>query len=49
MGQNRLNTSALMHVNLDVDIDAKHALKIFCKSDRALEFTNISASKLKIM
>ena len=49
MGQNRLNTSALMHVNLDVDIDVKRVLKIFCKSDRALEFTNISASKLRIM
>ena len=40
-GSNRLSALALMH-NLDVDIDAKHVLKIFCKRDRALEFINIS-------
>ena len=45
MGQNRLSASALMHINLDVNNDAKHVLKIFCKRDKALEFTNICASK----
>ena len=37
MGQNRLSTLALMHINLDVDIDAKRVLKVFCKRDRAVE------------
>ena len=27
MGQNRLCTLALMHINLDIDIDAKRVLK----------------------
>ena len=38
MGQNCLSTLALMHINLDIDIDAKRVLKIFCKRDGALEF-----------
>ena len=46
MGQNRLSALALMHINLDVDIDANCVLKIFCKRDRALEFTNICASNI---
>ena len=37
MGQNRLSTLALMHINLDVDIDAKRVLKVFCKRYRAVE------------
>ena len=34
MSQNRLSALALMHINLDIDNDAKRALKIFCKRDR---------------
>ena len=41
-GSNCLSALALMHINLDFDIDAKHVLKIFSKRDRALEFINIS-------
>ena len=44
MGQNRL--SALAHINLNVDIDANCVLKILCKRDRALVFTNIFASTI---
>ena len=43
MGQNCLSALALVHINLDVDNDAKLVPKIFCKRDRALEFTNICA------
>ena len=43
MGQNRLSALALMHINLDVDIDAKRVLKTFCKRDRAIQFTSICA------
>ena len=32
MGQNRLGALSLMHINVDIDIDAKSVLKIFCKS-----------------
>ena len=46
MGKNRLSALALMHIKRDVDIDAKHVLNIFCKRDRALEFTNICASNI---
>ena len=46
MGQNRLSALALMHINLDVAIDANRVLKIFFKRDRALEFTNICASNI---
>ena len=46
MGQNRLSTLALVHINLNVDIDAKRVLKIFCKRDRAVEFTNIYTSNI---
>ena len=46
MGQNRLRALTLMHINLDVDIHAKRVLKIFCKRDRVLEFTNICASNI---
>ena len=35
--QNRLSALSLMHINLDIDIDAKIVLKIFCKRDRVLE------------
>ena len=45
MGQNRLSALALMHINLDVDIDTKRVLKIFCKRDKALHFTNRLHSK----
>ena len=44
MGQNRLSASVLMHINLDVNIDAKRALKILCNRVRTLETTNICAS-----
>ena len=44
--QSRLSALVLMNVNLDVDIDAKRVLKIFCKKDRALEFPNIFASNI---
>ena len=46
MCQNRSSALALMHINLDIDIDANCVLKIFCKRDRALEFTNICASNI---
>ena len=46
MGQNRLSALSLMHINLGVDIYAKRVLKIFRKSDRALEFTNICVSNI---
>ena len=46
MGQNRLSALALVHFNLDVDIDANRVLKVFCKRDRALAFTNICASNI---
>ena len=49
MGQNRLSALALMHINLDIDIDVKRVLKIFCKRDGALEFISICASKYSIM
>ena len=49
MGQNRLSALASMHINLDIDIDAKRVLKIFCKRDRAIEFINICSSKYSIM
>ena len=49
MGQNRLSALALMHINLDIDIDAKRVLKIFCKRDRALEVINMCASKYSIL
>ena len=45
----KLNTclrAPVMHINLDVDNDAKCVLKIFCKRDRALEFTSICASNI---
>ena len=48
MGQNCLIALASMHIILSVDIDAKRVLKIFCKKDRALEFTNICTSKYSI-
>ena len=41
--QNRLSALSPMHINLDIDIDAKRVLKIFCKRDRELDFTNICA------
>ena len=44
IGQNHLSALALMHTNLDVVIDANRVLNIFCKRDRALEFTNICVS-----
>ena len=45
MAQNCLSAlSTLMHINLVVDIDADRVLKMFCKRDRTLEFTNICAS-----
>ena len=44
--QSRLSALVLMNVNLNVDIDAKRVLKIFCKKDRALEFANIFASNI---
>ena len=43
MGQNRLSALVLTNVNLDVDIDVKRVLKIFCKRDSALEFAKIGA------
>lgn len=46
MGQNRLRASALTHINLDIEIDAKRALKILCNSVRTLESTNICASNV---
>ena len=46
MGQNRLSALALVHFNLDVDIDANRVLKVFCKRDRAIAFTNICASNM---
>ena len=46
MGQNRLSALALMYINLDDDIDAKRVIKLFCKGDRALEFTNIFTSNI---
>ena len=46
MGQNRLSALALEHINLDIEINAKRVLKIFCKRDRALEFTNICATNI---
>ena len=46
MGQNRLSALALEHINLDIEIDATRVLKIFCKRDRALEFTNICATNI---
>ena len=49
MGQNRLSTLVLIHINLDIDIDAKRVLKIFCKRDGALEFINICASEYSVM
>ena len=49
MGQNRLSALALMHINLDIDIDAKPVIKIFFEKGRALEFINICASKYSIM
>ena len=49
MGQNRLSALALMHINVDINIDARRVLKIFCKGNRALEFINICASKYSII
>ena len=49
MGQNRLSTLVLMHINLDIDIDVKRVLKIFCNRDGALEFINICASEYSVM
>ena len=46
MGRNRLSASALIDINLDVDIDAKCALKILCNRVRTLEFTNNCASNV---
>ena len=46
MSQNRLSAIALMHINLDIDIDVNRVLKIFCKRDREFEFTNICASNI---
>ena len=46
MGQNHFSALALVHINLDVDIDANRVLKVFCKRDRALAFTNICASNI---
>ena len=46
MDQNRSSSLAFMHINLDVDIDAKRVLKISCKRDRALKFTNICVSNI---
>ena len=49
MGKKRLSALAMMCIKLAVDIDAKGVLKIFCKRDRALEFTNICPSKYSVM
>ena len=46
MGQNRLSALALEHINLDIEINAKRVLKIFCNRDRALEFINICATNI---
>ena len=46
MGQNRLSALALMHINLDVDIDAKRVPIMYCKRDRALEFTKTCGSNI---
>ena len=46
MGENRLSALALMHINLDIDVDAKPVLKRAWKRDRALEFINIWASNI---
>ena len=46
MDQNRSSSLAFMHINLDVDIDVKLDLKISCKRDMALEFTNICVSNI---
>ena len=41
--QNRLSALSLMHINVDIDIDTKSVLKIFCERDRVLEFEKICA------
>ena len=43
MDQNRFSALTLMHINLDVDIEAKRFLKIFCKRNRGFGFTNVCA------
>ena len=49
MVQNHFSALRLMHINLDVDNNAKRALKLFCKRERELQFTNICASKYNII
>ena len=49
MVQNHFSALTLMHINLDVDNNAKRALKIFCKRERELQFTNKCASKYNII
>ena len=39
----------IIHINLDVDIDAKRVLKIYCQRDKALEFTKHFCVKSSII
>ena len=41
IGQTRMSALALMHINLDKEIDVEKVIALFARKPRALEFSNV--------